>query len=106
MNRPITVSESRSRIPEAPDGSQAERIWVSNRPPERIKMHLVQRLRWVFLGIVIALGLCLLEQGCAERFIAKKWPIGQIVRFLTIMVRSGGTSTDSSPYLKIIAVLQ
>ena len=55
MNRPITAPESRNRILEHPDGSQAERIVTSNKPPEKMKVRLLRMLGWGVLGIVIAL---------------------------------------------------
>jgi membrane fusion protein (multidrug efflux system) len=57
MNREITVPEPTQGITEQPDGLRVERISTLNGPPENIARKLFKRLRWVLLGIIIALAI-------------------------------------------------
>ena len=57
MNRTISAPELRNRTPEGPDGSPAERIWISNASPEKTTMKLLKRLGLTVLGILIALAI-------------------------------------------------
>src|SRR5262249_17458841 len=55
MNRPTTTSESRDPGLEHPDDSETEWISSPDEQVERSKPHLLKRLRWTVLGIIIVL---------------------------------------------------